>query len=59
MIMIPAKMYHFQDEISLFMSGSGAGGDGPTAVVTFSVKQSRFVTNMAFSSSVQLSLFAQ
>jgi hypothetical protein len=63
-IMIAAKMYHFHDEsflvMSLFMSGSDADADdGEELSVAVSVKQSRFVTNNAFSSSVQLSLFAQ
>jgi hypothetical protein len=63
-IMIAAKMYHFHDEsflvMSLFMSGSDADADdGEELSVAVPVKQSRFVTNNAFSSSVQLSLFAQ
>jgi|SRR6056300_265886 hypothetical protein len=65
-IMIAAKMYHFHDEsflvMSLFMSGSDADADaddGDEPPVSVPVKQSRFVTNNAFSSSVQLSLFAQ
>jgi len=69
-IMIAAKMYHFHDEsflvMSLFMSGSDVDADadadaddGGELSVAVPVKQSRFVTSNAFSSSVQLSLFAQ
>jgi len=57
-IMRAAKTYHFHEDDGGSGSGSGSDGDGPTAGMVSS-KQSRSVTNMSFSSSVQLSSFTQ